>query len=205
MIVSLAGDVVYVMDRDGRLFRYDGDKRRELLLKDRKFTKPIDIAVFSQNVYVLDGPSGQVWKYEPSADGQYSAPAIAFLDKPLAPGAARSIAVDGDVWVVTSDGKLHRFHRQTGQVASELDVAIRWHGDPAHVDAVQAKEGQGRKLWILDAGARRVVQIAKDGLEEARIALPAELPNASAFVVVEESGYIITLHGTRLARTDLPR
>ena len=84
-------------------------------------------------------------------------------------------------------------------------MAIRWEGNPAHVDAVQAKEGQGRKLWILDAAARRVLQIAKDGVEEARIALPAELPEPSAFVVVEESGYIVTLHGTRLARTDLPR
>jgi len=204
-IVTLAGDVVYVMDRDARLFRYDGDKKRELLIKDRKFTKPVGVAVFSQNVYVLDGPSGQVWKYEPSADGQYSSPAIAFLDRPLAPGTARSIAVDGDVWVVTTDGKLHRYHRQSGQTASELDVAIRWQGNPAHVDAVQAKEGQGRKLWILDAAARRVVQIAKDGVEEARIALPAELPPPSAFIVVEESGYIVTLHGTRLARTDLPR
>ena len=204
-IVTLAGDVVYVMDRDGRLFRYDGDKKRELLIKDRKFTRPVDVAVFSQNVYVLDGASGQVWKYEPSADGQYSSPAIAFLDRALPPGAARSIAVDGDVWVVTTDARLHRYHRQSGQTASELDVAIRWRGDPAHVDAVQVKEGQGRKLWILDAVARRVVQIAKDGLEESRIALPAELPEPSGFVVVEESGYIVTLHGTRLARTDLPR
>jgi len=204
-IVTLAGDVLYIMDRDGRLFRYDGDKKRELLIKDRKFTRPIGVAVFSQNIYVLDGPSGQVWKYEPSADGQYSAPAIAFLDRPLTPGTARSVAVDGDVWVVTTDGKLHRYHRQSGLTASELDVAIRWEGNPAHVDAVQAKEGQGRKLWILDAAARRVLQIAKDGVEEARIALPAELPEPSAFVVVEESGYIVTLHGTRLARTDLPR
>src|SRR5919198_5800082 len=204
-IVSLSGDVVYVMDRDGRLFRYDGDRKRELLIKDRKFQRPVDVAVFSQNIYVLDGASGQVWKYEPSADGQYSSPAIAFLEKPLAPDTVRSIAVDGDVWVVTTDGRLHRFHRQTGQTASELDIAIRWRGEVAHVDAVQAKEGQGRKLWILDAAARRVVGIARDGLEEARIALPAELPDASGFVVVEESGYIVTLHGTRLARTDLPR
>ena len=204
-IVTLAGDVIYVMDRDGRLFRYDGDKKRELLIKDRKFTAPVDLAVFSQNVYVLDGATGQVWKYEPSSDGQYSSPAIPFLDKALAPGTARSIAVDGDVWVVTSDGKLHHYRRQGGQTASELDAAIRWQGAAAHVDAVQAKEGQGRKLWILDAEARRVVEIAKDGSEETRIALPADLPPASAFVVVEESGYIITLHGTRLARTDLSR
>jgi sugar lactone lactonase YvrE len=204
-IVSLSGDVVYVMDSDGRLFRYDGDRRRELLIKDRKFTAPVDVAVFSLNIYVLDAASGQVWKYEPSADGQYSSPAIGFLDKPLPPGAVRSLAVDGDVWIVTNDGKLHRFHRQSGQTASELDAGIRWHGEAVHIDAVQAKEGQGRRLWLLDAAARRVVQIAKDGVEEARIALPAELPNASAFVVVEEGGYVVTLHGTRLARTDLPR
>ncbi len=204
-LVSTAGDVVYVMDEARRFFRYEGSTRREILIRDRKFTDPIDFAVFSSNLYVLDRASGQVWKYEPSSDGQYGSPAIAYLERALAPGTARSLAVDGDIWIVNAGGQLLRFKRGSGATAGQLEFAIRWRGEPAHADAIQAKEGQGRKLWLLDSAARRVIQLAKDGAEEARIALPAELPEPSGFVVIEELGQVVTLHGTRLARTDLAR
>lgn len=204
-LVALANDAVYTMDGALRLFRYEGSNRREVLIKDKKFTQPVDLAVFSNNIYILDRPSGQVWKYEPSADGQYSAPAIAYLEKPLAPGTARTVAVDGEIWVTNDGGEVLRYRRGTGAQALQLEFVIRWRGEPAQATAIQAKEGQGRQLWILDAKARRVIQLARDGAELARVALPAELPEPHGFVVVEEVGRIVSLHGTRLARTDVAR
>ena len=204
-LVATANDVVYALDDALRLFRYEGQTRREILIKDKKFTDPVDFAVFSNNLYVLDRPSGQVWKYEPTSDGQYGAPAIAYLERPLAPGAARSLAVDGEIWVANDAGQVLRYRRGSGVTAAQLEFAIRWRGEPANAMAIQAKEGQGRKLWILDTKARRVIEVAKDGAEEARVALPSELPEPTAFVVVEELGYVVSLHGTRLARTDLAR
>ncbi len=204
-LVSTASDVVYAMDEALRLFRYEASTRREILIKDKKFIDPVDFAVFSGNLYVLDRASGQVWKYEPSADGHYGSPAIAYLERPLAPGTARSLAVDGEIWVTNDAGQLLRYRRGGGATAGPLDFAIRWRAEPGRADAIQAKEGQGRKLWLLDRSARRVIQLAKDGTEEARIALPSELPEPSGFVVLEELGQVVTLHGTRLARTDLSR
>ena len=161
--------------------------------------------MFSQNLYVLDRASGQVWKYEPTNDGQYSAPAIAYLEKPYAPNLVRDIAVDGDIWIVTDAGTLQRFRRQGGVTVVPLEFAIRWRGDAAHIDAVQAKEGAGREIWVLDAKARRVVGIAKDGAEDVRVALPTELAEPSGFLAVEEQNFVVSLHGTRLARTDIAR
>lgn len=204
-LVTTSNDVVYALDAKGRLFRYEGQTKREILVRDRKFTDPVDFAVFSGNLYVLDRPSGQVWKYETSSDGHYSSPALAFLAQPLPPGTARSIAVDGDVWIVTEQGQLLRYRRGGAATAAQLEFAVRWRGEAARISAVQAKEGQGRKVWLLDSVSRRLIQVAKDGAEEARIALPSELPEPSAFVVIEELGYVVSLHGTRLARTDLPR
>src|SRR5213594_2368390 len=77
--------------------------------------------------------------------------------------------------------------------------------DAAHIDAVQAKEGAGREIWVLDAKARRVVGIAKDGAEDVRVALPTELAEPSGFLAVEEQNFVVSLHGTRLARTDIAR
>lgn len=204
-LVTTSVDRVYVMDQDMRLFRYDGSTRREILIKDRQFKQPAGIAVFSQNLYVLDRAQGQVWKYEPTNDGQYSAPAIPYLEKALGANVARSFAVNGDIWIVTDDERLLRFRRQGGAAASPLEFAIRWTGPAAKIDAVQAKEGEGHRIWVLDAAGRRVVGLALDGAEDIRVALPAELPEPTAFVSVEDLGYVITVHGTRLARTDFAR
>lgn len=203
--VTTAGDIVYTLDVAGRLFRYEGQTRREIQVRDRRAEQPADFAIFSQNLYILDRALGQVWKYEPSADGHYSSPAIAFLAQPMSPGTARSLAVDGDVWIVNDAGQLLRYRRGSGATAGQLEFTVRWRGEPAHAVAVQAKEGQARHIWLLDASARRVVQVAKDGAEVGRIALPTELAEPTGFVVLEELGRIVSLHGARLARTDLAR
>ncbi len=69
----------------------------------------------------------------------------------------------------------------------------------SHDDA-SANRKQAKQL-----GLKSPILLAKDGSEVARVALPAELPEASGFVVLEEIGQVVTLHGTRLARTDLAR
>lgn len=208
-LIATFGEVVYALDDQGRLFRYEGDSRREVPLREKTAKEPVDMSFFATgpvpNLYVLDRANGQVWKYEPSADGQYALPPIAFLAQSLAPGAVRSLAVDQDVWVITEDGQLLRFRRQGGAAtASRLEFAVRWSGETPRLTAVQARENQ-RNVYLLDAAARRVIQISRDGRELERIALPAELPEPTAFIVIEDQSIVLSLHGTRIARTDFPR
>lgn len=208
-LIATFGDVVYALDDQGRLFRYEGDRRREVTLREKVAKEPVDMSFFATgpvpNLYVLDRATGQVWKYEPSADGQYALPPIAFLAQSLPPGSVRSLAVDQDVWVVTDEGQLLRFRRQGGAAtASRLEFTVRWSGGTPRLSAVQARENQ-RNVYVLDAAARRVIQVSRDGRELERIALPAELPEPTAFVVIEEQSLVLSLHGTRIARTDFPR
>jgi hypothetical protein len=206
-LVATLADSVYLMDDARRLWRFDSRGIREVNIRDRQFREPVDIAVFINNLYVLDRANGQVWKYEPSADGNYNGAAIAFLAQPLGPGVARSIAVDTDVWVTTDEGQLMRFRRPGGSVtASRVDFAIRWSGEALRPTIVQAREEENW-IYVLDPNARRVAQLQRDGREVTRIALPTELEPAIGFALIQgpTGNVVISLHGTRLARTQTSR
>jgi hypothetical protein len=204
-LLATLAEVVYVMDENGKLFRVDTRGIREIAIRDRRFSQPVDFEVFVNNLYVLDRASGQVWKYEPSADGQYNGNAIPFLAQPLGPNAVRALAVDGDVWVTTDEGELFRFRRPPGSAtAARLDFTIRWTGERARAVGLQVREEE-QELFLLDATARRVVVVGRDGRERSRVALPAELPEPQSFAVVHGGLVIITLHSAQLARTDAPR
>ncbi len=208
LFVATVGEAVYALDDQGRLFRYEGDKRRELTVKDKPAKELVDMALFATGVvpslYLLDRAAGQVWKYEPSAEGQYTLPPLGLLAQPIGAASARSLAIDGDVWVATDDGQLLRFRRQGGApTATRVEFAVRWSGEAPRISGVQAREGQS--IYVLDAKARRVIKIGRDGRELERIALPAELPEPTAFVAVEEQGFVLSLHGSRVARTDLAK
>jgi hypothetical protein len=98
-----------------------------------------DRGVFTNNLYVLDSETGQLWKHE-SNDGVQFRQAIGYLTTPLAPNTARAMAIDGDVWIVTSAGDVQRFRRNAlVTTAARIDFVPRWEGtaparewDPGH-------------------------------------------------------------------------
>jgi len=159
-------------------------------------------AVFVANLYVLDATSGQVWKHE-SFPGTGFLRALAYLTDPIPAGIGRSIAVDQDIWVVTTQGDILRFRRLTTSfTASRVEFVPRWTGAPIKPTAVQAIDIQ-RAIYFLDAPNRVVVQMTRDGGEMARFPLPANLPAPSAFYVSEGSRTIYTIHGSKVVATEL--
>ena len=162
-------------------------------------------AVFGENLYVLDAQTGQVWKHE-GGDARFG-PGLAFLAPALPPNAARSVAVDGAVWITDQSGAILQYRRSPlAATATRVDFPVRWQGEPVRASAVQAIDAQ-RAIYVLDAAGRTVVQITRDGRETARAALPATLPEATAFVVVElaRGARVVTAHGGRIVATDLGR
>src|SRR5207248_1067654 len=76
----------------------------------------------------LYATSGQVWKHE-SFPGTGFLRAQAYLTDPIPAGAGRSIAVDQDIWIVTTQGDVLRFRRLTTSfTASRVDFVPRWTG-----------------------------------------------------------------------------
>ncbi len=204
-LVAWQNDVVYALDDARKLWRAEGDQVRDVTPANSESWKTIvDISVFTANLYVLDAATGQVWKHE-SADGMRFAGAISYLATALPPNTARSLAVDGDVWIVNSAAEILRFRRNPlATTAVRIDFAPRWQSEAARPSAIQAVTGQSN-LYVLDGPGRKVIQLSRDGRELARVALSATLPEPTAFFVSEVSRVAYTMHGSKIVATSLDR
>jgi hypothetical protein len=202
--IALQDFAVYILDDARKLWRATTQLDDVTPGDSAKWKTPTAIALFTSNLYVLDSESGQLWKHE-SGDGIQFRPAIGYLATPLAPNTARALAVDGDVWIVTSAGELQRFRRNPlGTTAGRIEFVPRWEGTAPRANGVQAIDAQ-RSIYLLDSGGKLVVQLTRDGRELARFALPPRLPPASGFYVSESLQVAYTLHGTKIVATSIAR
>ena len=204
-LVTWQEDVLYSLDDARKLWRAQGDQVKDVTPADSASWKSATaIAVFTLNLYVLDTASGQLWKHE-SSDGVDFGKASAYLAAPLPANTATSLAVDGDVWIVTSTSEIVRFRRNPlVTTASRIDFIPRWQGVAIHPTAVQAVTGQAN-IYLLDAAGHTIVQMSRDGRELLRITLPTTLPEPSAFYVSEGSRIAYTVHGSKVVATSLDR
>jgi len=197
--------VIFTIDDARQVWKAEGNTVANITPEDAndRWRSINGMAAFGGNLYVLDAQSGQVWKHEESKTALGRG--IGFLAAALLPNTARSLAVDGDVWIVTTASEILRFRRNPlTTTANRVDFNVRWASETAHPSAIQALEAQ-RFVYVLDAQARLVIQMTRDGREVARFALPPGLPEPSAFYVAETSHIAYTLHGTKIATTDTSR
>lgn len=203
--VTAQGEALLTLDDARTVWRAEGNTLAGLELpKVETWKSATAVATFAGNVYVLDPKAGQVWRYEPDFQGKLDGP-TGFLPAALAPDTARALAVDGDIWVLTTGGELQRYRRQgIERTLTRLPFTIVWSGTPLNPTHLQAIETQ-RSLWLLDAPARTVVQVTRDGREIARFTVPSRLPDASAFFVSEGQRIAYTIHRGKIAATDISR
>lgn len=204
-LLTTQGDVLYLLDDARHVWRNQATQLSDVTPAGAASWKSATaLAVFLSNLYVLDSASGQLWKHE-SADGVSFDRAIPYLAQPLPPNTARSLAIDGDVWIVTSSGEIERFRRDPLQTtAARVDFVPKWNGTSVTPTAIQAVDAQ-RNIYVLDAPGRVIVQLSRDGKELGRIRLSPALPPPTAFYVSESSRVAYTLHGSKIVATSLDR
>lgn len=203
--VIASGTTLYTIDDAGKLWLASGNEVAQVTPSGASaWGRDPLLAAFGTNVYVLATSTGMLFKYE-SADGRTFGPGTPYLPEPLGAATAASLAVNGDVWIVTRGGDILRFRRDPlGTTVTRVDFTPRWATGGVHPSAIQALETQ-QSVYVLDAGARLVVELAPDGRELARFALSSALPPPTSFYVSEASGLAYTLHGTKLVATSIRR
>src|SRR5256712_268217 len=202
-LVAAQGETLYSVDDAKHLWRAEGNAIEDVTPDESTKWKSVEaFAVFVFNLYVLDATSGQVWKHA-SRDGANFERGQGHLAEPLAARTGRSLAIDQDIWIVTTQGEILRFRRLTQSfTATRVDFVPRWKGDPVKATAVQAIDVQ-RSIYFLDAPGKRVIQMTRDGGELARFPLPANLPEPAGFYVSEGSRTIFTIHDSKVVATEL--
>ncbi len=154
-------DALLILAEGNRLLEYNptwGLKRLTLGQPPQPLV-PRALGAFNGKLYILDGVSSQIWRYEPSTEG-YGLPESYFVAPPPDLSQAVGMAIDGSIYVLLADGRIVKlfggepFPYQISGLEQPFvrPVAIALEGDK--------EEGA---IYVADAGADRIVALSKQG------------------------------------------
>ncbi len=166
-------------------------KKREMkqvIEADEFWQTPTKIEVFAGNVYVLDSTQSEIWKY-PTLGETYGG-RRRWLAAGITPDLTKVVdmRVVGDIWLLTSTGKLLRYSRGV-PVAFALEGYPYQGEEKILVDPV-AMYVTENTLYVLERGAERIVAVGQDGKFAAQY-VNAEFAKADDLVVVDDKVYVL--------------
>ena len=159
--IAIHGEAMYVVVDSGINVAHIGEKKTTtaVVKKSDEWENIAALTAYGGNLYLLDSGASRIWKYVATENGfskisEYLNPDI-FVDF----SGATSMAVDGTVWVGTSDGKILRF------VGGRQETFAPQGVDPAFSASLTIYTSDEEKnLYVLDASNKRVVMLNKEGV-----------------------------------------
>jgi hypothetical protein len=118
---------------------------------------------YNGNFYLLDSGSGKILRYLPTADG-YGNPPDNYLEGDAAIDLSNAVdmAIDGNIWILYSDGTVQTFFQGRQQpfvLQAPPDGPIT---DPRAIYTGSAA-GTAQTLYIADSGGGRILEYDKNG------------------------------------------
>ncbi len=169
-------------------FFWKKDESKKAIEADEFWKEPERIELFAGNVYILDKDQGEIWKYPTLGDtfgGRRRWFAVG-----IAPDLSNVVdmKVVGDIWLLTSTGKLERYSRGA-------PVNFSMDGFPSKDTGKRLSEPRAvwateSLIYVLESGAGRVVVFGDDGKYRAQYT-SSEFAGASDLVVVDDNGYVL--------------
>lgn len=161
---------------------------KKVIEADEFWKEPTSIETFAGNLYVLDKGQGEIWKYPVLDDGFGGRRRWLAAGITLDLSNVIDIKVVGDVWLLTSTGKLERYSRGA-------PVAFTMEGFPAKGEAKRFSEPSSvwvteNLVYVLENGSSRVVVFGDDGKYQSQY-VSSEFGKASDLVVVDSKGYVL--------------
>lgn len=100
------GNIV-MLTASGRIMEYTDGNSQFADNSDGAWVNGIDVSTYSSKIYVLDPAGNQIWKYQRGTSAYGSG--VSYLAEGADVSKGVSLAVDGNVWVLNSDGTISRF------------------------------------------------------------------------------------------------
>lgn len=160
------------------------------------------IRSFDGKLYVLDPAKQQILKYEPTGNGYPNAPTSYLGQARPELAKALDMAIDGNIYVVLSDGKLLKF--TDGQPAP---FEVHGLGDPLRQPTLIAidQNAQDSAVYVFDAASQRIVQLRPDGLFVRQFrADGAAFDNLQDLLIDEQNARLYTISQGVLQTAPLP-
>ena len=174
-----------------------------------QWVDPRVIEGYNGNLYVLDAGAGKILRYLPTADG-YSNPPDNYLEGDAAIDLSRAVdmAIDGNIWILYSDGTVQTFF-QGRQQPFVLEAPPNGPITNPQTLFTGSAAGDAQTLFIADSGGSRILEYDKNGayLRQFRPADQADqekLRRMSDLQVDELNRTFYILASDGLYRTDIP-
>lgn len=188
--IGIGETMVYGLNTSGVTeYFWKKETVKKMIEPDEFWKQPTIIEMFAGNAYVFDKEQSEIWKYPTLGDS--FGDRRRWLAAGITPDLSKVVdmKVVGDVWLLTSTGKLEKYSRGA-------PVAFPMDGFPA-IDSGK-KLSNPSAMWVTDSlvyvlenGASRVVVFGTDGKYKAQYT-NSEFAKASDLVVVDDKVYVLT-------------
>lgn len=180
----------YGIEADGvyKIAKKGGEEQR-IIEADELWDSPQYIGIYGGNVYVMDRGVSEIWKYAKLSEG-YGA-----RKRWLAPGIELDFSnvsdmwIDGDVWIVTSSGKLERYSRG---VPVEFAMAGLPYAEQGRLSGAVAVVTDENMVYVLEAGASRVVAFERESGHYTQQYVSEKLKEGRGLVIVDKKAFVVT-------------
>ncbi len=175
----------------GKMIEYTDGNAQFADTADVQWHTGVDMATYSNKIYMLDAISKQIWKYQRGNSGYTGASSYFAAGGSDELANAVSLAVDGKVWVLLKDGTLLQYFagdpvKYTIKKAplAQFEGAVRVYTD---IDMTQ--------LYILDATAKRIFVYDKSAKTDdltysSQYALDA-LPGTLTDMMIDKTNHMV--------------
>ncbi|MFN8464292.1 MAG: hypothetical protein U0X20_02015 [Caldilineaceae bacterium] len=144
-----------LLDGNNRVFRYNSVDGSTLISfgDPSPWQKASQLEVFSDRLYVADEAANQIYRYAP---GTYQDPPVPWFQPTtqVSLQGTEALRIDGDIWLLFSDGKVVRYHAGE-QVPFSLDDSVALPADP--VDLYVSQSVNDPSLYLADAAEERIL------------------------------------------------
>lgn len=199
MHVATYGDKVYVWTPGGihQIRLSDQKTVSNIIPASEEWGTITDMAAFGGNLYLLDTQKGRIWKYVATEKGFSSI--FEYLNPDTLPdlSQARSMTIDGSVWLGTTSGHILRFTAGKENSFSPEGLEV-----PLGKRLTVFTHADIKMVYVLDHEKTRVVVFDKDGLYMAQYVWEAGFQPAS-LVVSEDAGKLFLLAEGKIYSVDL--
>lgn len=160
---SSQGNKIFIYSQNDKLISFDLNSKTQGELKnsDGNWEKAKAIANFSTNIYLLDSESGQIWKHTLS-DDIYGKGTAYTNSKSANIKNAIDMTVDGNIYILLSDGNVSKFSR--GAIDQTFSLKNIPEPNSKIVTPIRIYTDEDTNyIFVLDQSLNRVIRFNKSG------------------------------------------
>ncbi|MBT4917222.1 hypothetical protein HON58_02170, partial [Candidatus Peregrinibacteria bacterium] len=149
---------VVFLTKAGKMIEYKDGTMSFMDTDDGVFRKGVEIDDWSNNIYMLDAASSQIWKYGYKGSRDRFGAAVAYLgdDNDLSGGI--DLAIDGSVYTLKDNGDVNKFYSGSKVDFYINDAPFNAFKDPAAIYTSDEID----EVYVLDSSEARVLVFVKD-------------------------------------------